>query len=255
VTAKRTAFTATYALLFAGGVLLVVSVLSSNAIAAFAGLAGFFWGALLLYVANDPYVKVEMIGPSFEGQRAVIRQFMDTAGAGSKAIYLPPRSLGEVSEAKVLFPRAKGQKGSKGSSASSGTSNVGDGLLMPAPGLGLVRYYQEKSDSDFFGVDLQFVKVTLPKLLAENLEVVQAFEMSVDDDKVTVTVVGTRFYELCSSMSDSSESEEKLACPFHSSFAVILARAVGKPITIDSIERMGDHRSIIATYKIEEALP
>lgn len=234
-----------YALVTAGAALLLGSFIVSNTIAALAGVAMVFWGVLILYVAGAPYVKAEVIGPSFEGEREAARQLIGSQEAG--AVYLPPRSFAEVSAEKVLVTRGSRTDGPS-NPAPPGAS--GPGLLMPPPGAGLVKYYQEKAESDFFGVDLDYVRVTLPRLVTEDLELAQSLDVTVDGDRVAISTKGTRFYQLCSSMAGPPESEKYLACPFHSSFAVVLARAVGRPVSVDSVERMTDGRTVVANYMI-----
>jgi hypothetical protein len=234
-----------------GGITLVVSVFVFNAVGALAGLAMIFWGIVLLLVTTTPYVKAEAIGPSFEGQRQAIRQFIGVTGRNLKATYLPPRSFEEASADSVLLTGEGESEAPVGANRPS--SKLLTGIRMPPSGVGLVKYYQSKTESNFLGVDLQYIKMTLPKLLTEDLELAQSVEVNFDGDVVGVATIGAKFYRICESMSDSADSENSLACPFHSSFAIVLARATGKPITIESIDRMNDGRTIRATYKIREA--
>jgi len=236
-----------------GGVLLLASTLASNAIAALAGLAVIFWGILLLFATATPYVKAEVIGPSFEGQREAVRQFLSAGGTKLNATYLPPRSFEDVSAGKVLLSAEKDGGGGVTGGASGLSATSGTRVQMPAPGLGLVKYYQKKAGSDFLGVDLQYVKLTLPNLVTEDLELARSLEVSIDGDTVDITSIGAKFYQLCVAMSDSAESESYLACPFHSSFALVLARATSKAVMIASVERMNDGETVKATYKVKEA--
>jgi hypothetical protein len=232
-----------------GGFLLVLAIFLSNLVLTIAGLAMIFWGTLLLFVTSTSYIKAEVVGPSFEGSIQAIKELAGVSGLRGRAVYLPPRSFGEVSAEKVML-------------SGRGTPEAGGELIVPnggplitAPGIGLVKYFQSKVDSDFLGVDFDYVKFSLPKLITEDLELAQEMEMVADGDLVRVVTVGKRFFQLCSDMSDSSEPETFLACPLHSSFAVVLARALGKPVFIESVERLSDNRTVKATYAIQGGSP
>lgn len=253
--AKRTARSkkiVTYALSAVGGASIVFSLLFTNSILAFVGLGLVFWGILFLYVGSVPYVKAEIIGPSFAGQKAALQQLIETQKGRGRAIYLPPKHLDEVSAGRVLLPSDDKPIATPSSGSANATTVKPKGLELPAPGLGLVEYYVAHTGSDFVGVDMEYLQASLPRLIRENLELAQTFEMTVDGNIVTIRTVGERFYELCSALTISAKGEEYLACPFHSSFAIVLARATGKSVLIESATRMDDARTIVATYKIGE---
>jgi hypothetical protein len=251
--AHRSTEFAIYALLVVGGGSIVFSILFTNSILAFIGLGFVFWGILFVYVGSVPYVKAEIIGPSFAGQKAALQQLIETHEGRGRAIYLPPKYIGEISAGRVLLPSDDKPTSTLGNGSTDTATVKPAGLELPAPGLGLVEYYVAHADSDFVGVDMEYLQASLPKLIREDLELAQTFEMTVDGSTVTIRTVGERFYELCSAMAISAIGEEYLACPFHSSFAVVLARATGKSVVIESATRMDDARTIVATYKIGES--
>jgi hypothetical protein len=199
---------------------------------------------VMLYISRVPYVKIEAVVPSLVGQGQVIGQLLGPMGSGLEGVQLPPRSIGEVSQEKVLIRKTASVEGP------STTSTMEMGTLLPAPGLDLVKYFQEKSNSDFFGVDFAFLQVTLPELLIRDLEFVTDAEVTMDGDLVTIRTTGSKFYELCSSMASSAESEKMLACPLHSSFAIMIARSIGKPVVMASEVRDAETGSITADYRV-----
>ena len=212
-----------------------------------------FWGVLFLYVGSVPYVKAEIVGPSFSGQKAALQQLIETRKRRGRAIYLPPKYPGEISSGLVLLPSIKKPTTTLGSEGADATAVNPTGLELPAPGQGLVEYYVAQSGSDFVGVDFEYLQTSLPRLIVENLELAQTFEMAIDGSFVTIRTVGERLYELCSALTISAKGEEYLACPFHSSFATVLARSTGKSVLIESATRMDDARTIVATYRIAES--
>jgi hypothetical protein len=230
--------------LMAGGVLLILAFVTTSTVLALAGIGFAIWGAVMLYISRVPYVKVEAVVPSLVGQGEVIGQLLRPMGSGLEGVHLPPRSIGEVSQERVLIRRTA-------FASSSIPSGDGKGdLLLPAPGLDLVKYFQEKSNSDFFGVDFAYLQVTLPELLMKDLELVTDAEVTRTGDLVKVRTIGSKFYDLCTSMASSAESEMMLACPLHSSFAIMIARSLGKPVVMASEVRDKETESITADYKV-----
>jgi hypothetical protein len=230
--------------LMAGGALILLGYLAANTILALAGIGFAIWGAVMLYISRVPYVKVEAVVPSLVGQGQVIGQLLGPMGSGLEGVHLPPRSIGEVSQEKVLIRKTA-------FASSSPPSGVGDkDLLLPAPGLDLMKYFQEKSNSDFFGVDFVFLQVKLPELLIRDLELVTDAEVTKNGDLITIRATGSKFYQLCSSMASSAESELTLACPLHSSFAIMIARSFGKPVVMTSEARDAETGNITADYRI-----
>jgi hypothetical protein len=234
--------------MLAGGFLLLVSFYLSNTIVALAGIAFAFWGILFLYLGNGSYLKEEVVTSAVRGQGAVLEQLLDKMGRFSQGVHLPPKSIGEVSSEKVLLGAEVPLQELDGSTL-KGTAGV-EGMVISAPGLQLVRYYQESGDSDLVGSEMDFVRLKLSKALVEDLEVAETFDLQREGDAVTVTTTGSRLYDLCASMVGSTEAEVRLPCAIHSSFAIVLARALGAPIILASLDREPDGKTIVAKYKM-----
>jgi hypothetical protein len=215
----------------AGGVLLLASFALSNAILTLAGIGLAFWGILFLYVENDPYLKEEAVVPTLMGQGATIEELVGSMGSFAQGVHLPPRSISEVAAEKVLL-------------RSTGFGEV----AVLAPGLGLVDYYRKSANSDFLGVDLDFIRVKLSQALVEDLEVAQLFDLQSEGDAITVTTEGSKLYKLCTSMVNTTEAEVRLPCAFHSSFAIVLARATGRPFVLASMMKDPKDKKIVARY-------
>ncbi len=229
--------------LFAGGALLLLAFIFSNIVAALAGIAVAFWGLLILYVSDTGYVKAEVVVPTLEGQAAVVKQLLENSRIVSDGVHVPPKSIGEVSAEKVVLGDETAQTAVSGEG-----SLLAHSFAVPAPGLALVKYYQEHSGSDFLGVNFEYLKGTLSSLMVEELEIAQSFEIKMEENVITISATGRRFYELCTSMADE-ETEKRIGCPIHSSFAIILARAFGRPIAITSVDRSA-RPTIVTKYKV-----
>jgi hypothetical protein len=215
----------------AGGVLLLASFALSDAILTLGGIGLAFWGVLFLYIENEPYLKEEAVVSALRGQGATIEELAGSMGSFTQGVHLPPRSISEVAAEKVLLQ----------------STGVGEVAVL-APGLGLVDYYRESANSDFLGVDMDFIRVKLSKALVEDLEVARLFELRSEGDAVTVTTEGSKLYSLCTSMVNTTEAEVRLPCAFHSSFAVVLARATGRPFVLASMTRDPKDKKIVAKY-------
>lgn len=242
------------ALLETGGALfLLLSVLSSNSILALIGLTLVFWGILFLFIAPGRYVKKELLEASFSGPMEALEEVLSSAAEKGRATYLPPRSLQELGGEKVYFS-AKGEKPLTDSKTlalqGTGFQPGGRGVLVTAPGVGVLRILQDRLGVDFVGADIGYLQAALPRVLSEDLELVRDADIQIAGDEVVVKTVGRAFSEICSKTCVPGVDEAYLACPLHSAFALAFAKASGRPVQIESVIRAEDGMTVTAKYDL-----
>jgi predicted hydrocarbon binding protein len=91
--------------------------------------------------------------------------------------------------------------------------------------------------------------VRLPKLLIENLEIFQDFQMQVNENNVSVKFVDSTYSELCAKLGTSNICST-LGCPICSAIACILAGVSGKPVVFEGDAYSPDGKTIESSYKI-----
>jgi hypothetical protein len=128
-----------------------------------------------------------------------------------------------------------------------------EGLAVVPPGLGLAKLFERELHVDFGKCGLDTLSERLPKLLIENLEMVQDFEMRADGNNVCVKFVESIYSGFCNQLRKSTAVCSSLGCPLCSAMACILAMASGKPVLFENDTFSADGKTVEAFYRILEA--
>jgi hypothetical protein len=127
------------------------------------------------------------------------------------------------------------------------------GIAMVPPGLALANLVEGKLGADFKKCSLETLRERLPKLLIEDLEMAQDFDMRVDGDQVHCRFVESIYSDFCSKLSKSTRVCSGLGCPICSAMACILAISTNKPVLFEKDEYSSDRKALESTYRILEA--
>jgi len=96
-----------YTLLILGLTSLAGSILYTSSILAFIGLGLTFWGALLLYIKPERYVKSTLLDSTTISTLTTLNQIIKEHNPKGKPVYLPPRRLEEIKTGKTFIPYKK----------------------------------------------------------------------------------------------------------------------------------------------------
>jgi hypothetical protein len=115
------------------------------------------------------------------------------------------------------------------------------GALLVAPNQGIVDILEKKLNVNFATVDLAYLQRTIPRMLVDDLRIVDDFSILSDDNEkkhVRIQVSGKRVADVCDLLSKETKLSSKLGCPICGSFALIVSKVFGKPVVIrESIVR------------------
>ena len=126
------------------------------------------------------------------------------------------------------------------------------GLCLTPPGLNLANLYENELKKDFVKADVDYLQKKLPKLLVEELEVAQNFEIYIEDDVVEVRITDSIYKNLCREVRKLTTVSNSIGCPLCSSIAITIARSTGKPVVIEKNDVSEDGKIIDARYQIIE---
>jgi len=127
-----------------------------------------------------------------------------------------------------------------------------DGMVILPPGLELARLIERQLGVEFKGLGLEKISIRLSKLLIEDLEIVEDFDMQVDGDLVRFKFVKSVYSDLCRNLRGSTRFWSSLGCPISSAMACIVAQASGKPVAFEEEKFSEDWRTIVSSYRILE---
>jgi hypothetical protein len=250
-TRKRSTMLICYTMLLTGTLSLVVSIIASSTVLAFIGLGILFWGALLLFIKPQHYVRSDLMDSTALSSLKTIDRVMTDLGYYEKGIYIP----GGNPERVVVFVPAEPFGRVPTISEVEGQTFIEDpkGIAMIPPGIALANMIEKHLDIDLTKCSLETLRERLPKLLVEDLEIAQDFEMQANGAEVRLRFSESIYYDFCHEIRDSTRVCAGLGCPMCSAMACVLAISTGKPVSLEGDKYSADGKTIESTYHILEA--
>jgi len=227
-------------------------VVWTSQILAFIGLGLTFWGALLLYARPKRYVASELVDSTAISAVRALGQIVGNLGYVGTPIYLPPMTLKDIKDSRMFLPAKNETTIPTGETVAKGTIMVEDpeGILLVPPGLGLANLFEEKLGVRFVEVDLDYLKTNLPRILIEQLELVEGVEVQEEGDAVQVRMEGSAYASLCMQIKKEAETSTRFGCPLCSAIAVTLSRTTHRPVIIEQEELSKDAKTTMTRYRI-----
>ena len=246
-----------YAVLFTGATALIISTIYSSTILALIGLGLSFWGILFLYAKPVQYMKASLIDSTAIASLTTIDRVLNELNYQGKGVYLPPRYLKDFKSGTVFVPSKKETKipGAEQLYRENVFIKNPEGLCLVPSGLGLTNLYETELGTDFAKVDLAYLQRNLPKLLIEGLEIVEDFEMNIEDNSIHIKIEGSSYADFCNKIRDLSNICGTFGCPLCSSIACALARTTGKPILMEKTVHSPDGKKLKIHFRILEQNP
>jgi len=237
-----------YAMVSAGVLSLAISVYATSSVLAFIGLGLTFWGALLLFIRPQKYVTSELLDSTAFSSLRNIDRVMTEMGYFEKGIYLP----GGNPEKAVVFVPAEPFGRIPKAKEIEGQMFIDDpkGLAMIPPGLALASLIEKKLGVPLEKCTLETLGERLPKLMVEDLEMAQDFQMHVKGNQVIFNFNESVYSDFCHTLSGSTRVCAGLGCPICSAMACVLTIATGKPVSFEGDKFSADGKSLESSYKI-----
>jgi len=249
---RRPSSTVAYVLILTGACSLVFSVVWTSQILAFIGLGLTFWGALLLYARPKKYVASELVDSTAISAIRALDQIVGNLGYVGTPIYLSPMTLKDIKDSRMFLPAKNETTIPTGETIASGTIMVEqpEGILLVPPGLGLANLFEEKLRVRFAEVDLDYLKTRLPRLLIEDLDLVEDLELHEERDTVQIKMKESSYAPLCSQIRRETEAARRFGCPLCSAMAIALARTTHRPLVIEQEEVSKDAKTTVTRYRM-----
>ena len=240
-----------YTMIATGILSLAFSVYASSTILVFMGLGLTFWGALLLFIRPQKYVRSVLMDSTALSSLRTIDRIMTDLGYLEKGIYIP---RGNPERAVVFVPSEPFGRIPKAKEIEDQTFIKNPkGIAMVPPGLALANLIEKELGVDLRKCSLEALSERLPKLLIEDLEMAQNFEMHVNGDEVRFKFDESIYSDFCHKLSISTRVCAGLGCPICSAMACVLAISTGRPVSFEGDKYSADGKSLESTYRILEA--
>jgi hypothetical protein len=222
----KSTFPIAIALISTGCISLLSSYLLNATVLTFIGLGLTLWGAVIFYITESKTVPQVVVNElSFSMLKSIGNIVTDMNNKG-KAIFLYPKNLNGLNQGYVFFSYKQFKIPSSDHLASEKIyPNDPKGILIPAPSNGLVDICENLLGVDFATVDFAFLRHKLPKLMIENLRLIDYLSMEETASMATVRFSGVSCVSLC-------KLGNQIGCPLCSTFALMISKVSNVPINI-----------------------
>ena len=233
--AARLTRTISLSFIIFGVLALISSVVYASLVLAFVGLGLTFWGALLLYVSPEEYVKAALLEATTIASLTSLDELLKGNYEG-RAVYLPPKYLADFESSRVYLTKEKTIETPILDNIQRRENEIAfsnpESVLLTPPGLELAKLFERKFKTSFTKIDLHFLEGHLPQLFTKDLEIAEKMEMTVERGKVTVKIVNSVYKDIGRELDRVHNVVSSIGCPVGSSIACALAKATGQPIVI-----------------------
>jgi len=243
-----------YIMLTLGIISLAASASYASSILAFIGLGLSFWGALLLYITPSRHVKLELLNATTTPALANIEKVIANMELNGKGIYLSPKYLKDFESSLIFIPSKADQTLPKPEEINEEKLYLKNpkGIFLTPPGLALSKLFEKELGTSFTKTDLNYVQNNLPKLLIEDAEIAENVEVKTENNTITIEITNHVFNEICRETRKLQKIRESIGCPLCSAIACALAKATGKPITIEKEEQSQEGKTTKIQYNVLE---
>lgn len=268
---KRSARAASGAMLGLGVVTLLLAFFYNSMVSAFIGLALTFWGAVLLYARPEPYARQSVLDASVALPIGTINQMIQELDYRGDVVYLPPRYFENPENTKIYISKQRNMALPTPEQVQRHEDKLFartiQGMLLTPPGAELTSLFEKKLETSFTKTDLKYLEQNLPKLLIDDLEIAEDVEIETSTSESTtgptdtdslnrtknstvhVKIVTSTYNHICR---ETAQTSSRIGCPLCSAIACAIAKASGKPVTIDKTEIGEDDKTIETTYLVLE---
>ncbi len=249
------------ALLIAGALLLVASVVTSSTILAFMGLGLTFWGVLFLFVRSTKFVRSTILGATAMSPYTTLDRIIDDLNYKGNPVYIPPypkdtylpEHLAGLKE-MILFISAKESMTIPAIEEMAKKQFMvknPQGICITPPGSGLVNLFEKELRTDFTKIDQESFYEGLPTVIVNNLELAGNFEIKAEKEVVYVKITDSVYSHLYSK-NQNLKTIHSVGCPLTSAVSCALAIKTGKPVTITKSKISPDLKSLEIWYQLIE---
>lgn len=249
----RTIFLIIISMLALGIALTVISAIFVSSFLAILGVTIVFFGVILLYVAPSKHIPLELMNNLTESYVNNTERILNEFNPACKGVYLPPKNLQNIESSLVFVPKtAEAKLPLKEDVNQKLLTEQKNGILITPSGFSLSQLYEKTIGTSFTKKDLKYVQSNLPRILIEDLELVETAAFQTQNDKVVLEITGSILDMICEQTRKQPLTHETLGCLFSSSIACVLAKASGQPVVIENEEKSKNDNTTRIEYQIIE---
>jgi hypothetical protein len=198
-------------------------------------------------------VSLTLLNASAEAAAANIERLILELNLSEKGVYLPPKNLKNTESSLIFIPETpKTPLPTTEETNEKLLTNEKTGAFITPPGSSLSRLFEEELGYSFTKTDLKQIQNKLPELLVEDLELAESAEIQIQSNVVTLEITGSILDEICRQTDFQPKTHKQVGCLLSSAIACALAKATGKPVTIQNETRNPENKTTHIEYQIIE---
>jgi hypothetical protein len=244
-------------LIISGTASLALSIIYNSSILALIGLGMLSWGVILTYIGNEEYVKKVLLTTNTSSRLTTVNKVIQEADFAGNAAFLPPRYF-KISETyKAYIPKDRNFRlpppetfYRKDPRFPIEFVENPPAILITPPGAELIKLFEKTLKKNFAEANLKFLKANLIKLFIEDLEIVNDFEMNIEEKKTILFIIKRSVYG--NLPADENNIYFTFISPLTSAIACVLAKSINKPIIIVKQSSKNDGATVTIEYRILE---
>jgi hypothetical protein len=245
------------ALIGVGGASLAGSYFANSVIMTLAGLGLVFWGVIMLYISPQRFVPEKVVEAISISMTKSIDKLLVSLNYSGRTIFLHPKHLKGLSQGYVFIPyELRDQNMLPNDEALAEEKLVYEnprGIFMVAPSRGIVELIENEIDSNLAASDMTYVREILPKLLVNNLRMLDSMTMEENHGFIRVRMEGESAARVCMTVSNETSIGKHFGCPLCASLGLIFSKVTGKPVSIEENSVNDADFSITTTYRTLES--
>jgi len=233
-------------LLILGGVAFLGAIAYTSTILAFIGLGLSFYGMLFLFIRPTKYIESKILESAL-APIETLDLLLTHLGYRGRGIYL---AAGDTNGITLFVPEGDGDQLPMKTSVprDENAPDLSGGITLCPPGVALARQIEEALGVDLPTRGLAYLNDKLPKVLIEDLQIVEDLHMLVDGSRVRFRFSGSLY---CDQLWNDT-GIRSTGCPLCSSLACVLVKATDRPVVFEDQTRIREH-TFESTYRIAES--
>lgn len=262
-----------FALFIVGLATLIAAFIYTSNIGALIGLGLTFWGIILLYIQTDENIPASVLEASIPPYAYTLDQIIQALDLKGNPVLLPPKYFENPQDTRIFIPKQKTSQLPTPEQTQKNNNRLlmkePNGILIIPPGTELAKLFERTLETNFTTADLQFLQQRMPQLLIENLELITDFEIQTQNapsatektpqptlseatEKIRIKLTTTT-YKNTFEQTNQNPSITVLANPLTSAISIAIAKATGKPVTIENQKITNNENSTNVTiyYRTE----
>ena len=249
------------ALLVAGVVSLIVSVLVSSSILAFIGLGLTFWGALFLFARSTNFVNSNILVATNTAFYHTLDRVVEDLNCKGKSLYVAPypkdaylpEHLSGLKEMTVFISSTESTALPTIEELAKKQFLVKDpeGICIIPPGSGLLDLFEKELRTGLTKISPELFYENLPVIIVNNLQLAKKFEIENRHGQINIRITES-VYEDLYAKDEKLKVIHSIGCPLISAVVCALAVITGKVLTITQTEIFPNIKTIEVKCQIVE---